>query len=264
MVFKSDPFTFFVHFPIMIFELITASFILLIGIVIFLRWRERRTIPTLYLALALFAIGTAVLIAFSGLFSWFLEWVVQSGQGVVISTILYSLSLPLAYCFVILYDIMLVLFTIHIFTGDKNEKKVIPVIVIGAVMAVLLLLPINYWGTNESVGDLPSIRTITLALFLLFNMIIYVILAFYALREAKQAEQQVNKRAFQCIGLGQFLNIMVFIFFLGDAIIILLDPTGIGYSIFVYMAWATALVAITLFYLGFILPEWFKKRISKE
>lgn len=54
MVNKTDDFTFNVHFTAMIFELIAFISVFLIGIVIFLKWRARRTLATLYLSIALF------------------------------------------------------------------------------------------------------------------------------------------------------------------------------------------------------------------
>ncbi|NHI94050.1 MAG: hypothetical protein EAX96_16290 [Candidatus Lokiarchaeota archaeon] len=262
MAYKSDFFSIFVHIPIMSFELITAIILIILGTAIFIRWIDRRTRPTLYLSLALFSITIAVFIVFTGLFSWFLTWII-SGMGAVYSPDLYVFSLPLGYSFVVGYDIFLLLFTIHIFS-DKNEKKVIPVAIIGAILIILLFLPTNYWGTNESLGDPVSIRTLTLGLFLVYNMVIYIILTNYAFREAKHADKKVTRRAFQAIGIGQILNILIFIMFLGDAILLLLDPSSPGYSIFVYFAWTFALVATFLFYLGYILPNWFKKIIEKE
>ena len=262
MAYKSDFFSIQIHFPIMIFELITSIFIAIIGSVIFLRWRERKTVPTLYLSLALFSMSAAILVVFMGLASWFFTWI-AAGMINVISPVFYSLSLPLGYSIVVLYDIFLFLFTIHIFS-DKNEKKVIPLIIGGTFLIILLFLPWNYWGINPSASDPPSIRTLILIFFLLFNMVTYVILAFYAFRESKQAEQKINQKAFQSIGLGQILNVVVFIWFLSDAIIILLDPGSPGYSIFIYLAWLTALTAAFLFYLGYIQPNWFKKMIEKR
>ena len=262
MASKSDPFSIFIHFPIMIFELVTAIIVTILGIIILIRWADRRTRPTLYLSLALFSIAAAVFIAFSGLMSWFFTWI-GNGMGSVLSPDFYSLSLPLGYSFVVAYDVFLFLFTIHIFS-DKNEKKVLPIAIVGVILIGLLFLPNNYWGTNQGAGDLPSIRTVTLALFLVYNMILYVILTYYAFSEAKQADNKVTKRAFQAIAGGQILNIVVFIMFLGDAIIILLDPASPGYSFFIYLAWLSALLATFLFYLGYILPDWFKKLIEKE
>ena len=262
MAYKSDIFSIFVHLPIMIFELIVAIVVVIIGVVILLRWIDRRTRPTLYLSLSLFAISSAVFIAFFGLFSWFITWI-SSGMGSVLSPDFYSLSLPLGFSMVVAYNVFLFLFTIHIFS-DKNEKKVIPFIIVGILLIVFLFLPNNYYGINNIPGvDVPSVRAISNGLFLAYNTVICVILAYYAFKEARQTENKVTQRGFEAIGTGQILNIVIFLMFLFDAIIIFLYPESPGYSIFIYIAWSSALIASFLFYLGYILPDWFKKLIEK-
>ncbi len=259
MVAKTDIFVFDVHFTALLFEIIAAIAVLFIAIKVFQKWRERRTIATLYLSIALFSIAIAAFIAFTGLFSWFVAWI-NSGYIPTISTEYYPLSLPIGYSFVIPYGVFMVLFTIQIFL-DKNDKKVIPFVVIGVIIGALLFLPTNYWG-RDAEGAF-STRVIILGLFLLYNTIIYVLLTYYAFRESKRTEQEVYRKGFQAIALGFIANLMVFVFFLLDSILILIDDTSPGYSIFVDLAWISGLVAAFLFYLGYILPEWFRKRYEK-
>lgn len=263
MPYKSDVFLMGIHFPAMIFELITFILSFYISSIILLKWREHKNIATLYLSLALFSITFAVLIVFTGLASWFFTWIFAVPNISVISPAYYPITLPLGYCLVIIYDIFLFLFTSQIFFMGKNEKKVIPFVIIGIILAILLWLPTNYWGVNIMLFDPPSTRTLVLALYLLYNVIIYIILASYAFKEAKKSEDKEHRIGFQAIAYGQISNIIVFIFFLLDAFLLLLNPTSPGYSIFTYLAWACALFAVFLFYLGFILPTWFRDFIKK-
>jgi len=262
MVIKNDVFVFETHFTAMLFELIAAILVLVIAIKIFQKWRERRTVATLYLSIALFSISLAAFMAFTGLASWFFTWIAEGTSTLVKSPVYYEYSLPLGYFMVILYDIFLILFTIQIFL-DKNNKKVLPFLISGLTIGILLFLPTNYWGVDPEITDPASTRIIILGIFLLYNAIVYILLTFYAFRESKRAEQVLYQKGFQAIAFGFIANIMVFVFFLIDSILILFDPGSSGYSIFVNLAWITGFIAAFLFYIGYILPAWFRKRYEK-
>ena len=130
-------------------------------------------------------------------------------------------------------------------------------------MVILLWLPSNYWGVDTLLFDPPSTRTLVMAVFLFYNVIIYFLLFYYAFKESKLTEQKEYRVGFQLIAMGQLANILIFIFFLGDAILLLFNPGSPGFSIFIYLAWISALIANFLFYLGFILPTWFRNYINK-
>ncbi|MHA1385302.1 MAG: hypothetical protein ACTSR3_16240 [Candidatus Helarchaeota archaeon] len=261
MPYKEDLFIFGIHFPIMIFELIVFILLLSIACVILIKWKERKTIATLYLAIALFSISIAVLIAFTGLFSWYVSWQ-SSIIPLATSPPYYQISLPLGYSFVFGYVVFLFLFTIQIFL-DKDNKKVIPIIIIGIIVISLLWLPNNYWGLDTLLTDPPSTRTLVMGLFLLYNVLTYIVLSYYAFREAKLTEQKEYQVGFKSIAYGNIANILIFVFFLLDAVLLIFNPSSLGYSIFIYLAWSFAIVAIFMFYLGFILPSWFRKYITK-
>lgn len=254
---QDDIFLFLTHFPIMITELLVSIMFYILAIVILNKWRERRTKPTLYLALGLLSISTGIFIAFIGLASWFLSWIF-SGLAVTKSPFIYWFSLPLGYSFVIIYDIFLFLFTIHIFL-DEKEKRVIPIAIIGVVLIAFLFLPTNYWGLDPLVTDPPSTRVAIQAVFLIFNMVIYILLGYLAIKASRKADERITRIGFQTIAVSQFFNISIFVFFLLDAVIILLNDPSPGYSLFIYLAWIFALVAGFLAYLGYILPKWFRK-----
>ena len=108
MPIKSDIFIVNLHVPAMLFELITSIFAGIIAIIIFKKWRERRIKATLYLSIALMSISIASFIGFTGLLSWFMLYI-SSGFTSTYSPLYYQISLPLAYLFVIPYDIFLIL-----------------------------------------------------------------------------------------------------------------------------------------------------------
>jgi hypothetical protein len=263
MVTKTDYFTFNLHFTALIFELIAFLSVFLIAIVIFQKWRVRRTVATLYLSIALFSISFAALFVFSGLASWFFSWIAGGYSPTTKSPTYYEISLPLGYATVILYDIFIVLFAIEIFF-NKNIKKVIPFVIAGVVIAILLFLPTNYWGVNPELTDPASTRIIATGLFLLYNAIICILLSYFAFRESSRTEQKEYRVGFQAIAFGFIANLMVFVFFLLDSVLIMLNPTSPGYSMFISIGWIMAFITAFLFYLGYILPAWFRKWFEKK
>ncbi|MHA1143300.1 MAG: hypothetical protein ACTSRW_01040 [Candidatus Helarchaeota archaeon] len=259
---QSNGFIFLVHFPIMIVELIISIMFFALSFIILNKWRERRTVATLYLSLALFALSAAIFIAFTGLASWYFTWVLAL-YSYVPSTIYYRMSLPLGYTLVIVYDAFLFLFTIQIFLGGR-QKLAIPVLIIGVLLIMLLFLPNNYYGVERLPTDPPSIRTIVQGLYLLYNVAIFGILGLKSYKASRDAGEKVSRVGFQTIAMSQVINISIFVFFLMDAIVILLIPFSPGYSFFIYLAWIFAFIAGFFVYLGYILPPWFRKLISKE
>ncbi len=103
-----------------------------------------------------------------------------------------------------------------------------------------------------------------MGLFLLFNTVICILLAFFAFRESRRAEQKVYRIGFQAIAFGFIANLLIYVFFLLDAILIMLNPDSAGYSVFISIGWIMAFITAFLFYLGYILPAWFRKRIEKK
>ena len=263
MAIRQDVFIWAVHGPVMIVQLIVTIILFSIGIMIFRKWRARRTKATLYLSLAMFAVGSAVLFAFLNLFIWFANWLGAGMPGDQYNTLLSEQCVPVAYSCVIPYAILLFLFTIHIFS-DKNEKKVIPVIITGIIIIVILFLPQNYWGLTPEPSDPLRIQPIVLGVYLIFNLVIYGILFNYAYKESKRSEEELTKKGFLIIALAQIANIFVFIFFLIDSLYSTFNPAHTGYTIFIYLGWTSAMIGAILFYLGYILPDWFKKIIIKE
>jgi len=262
MVEKNDVFVFDVHFTAMLFELIAFILVFLIAIAVFIKWRTRRTVATLYLSIALFSISFAAFFVFTGLASWFSSWI-AGGYTATLSPSYYETSLPLGYSTVIVYDIFIVLFAIQIF-WDKNNKKVIPFLITGITLGILLFLPTNYWGVDPGPTDPASTRIIIMGLFLLYNTVICILLAYFSFREARRTDQKVYRVGFQAIAFGFIANLLIFVFFLVDSILIMLDPGSAGYSVFISIGWIMAFITAFLFYLGYILPPWFRKRIEKK
>jgi hypothetical protein len=262
MVVKNDVFIFNVHFTAMLFELIAFISVFLIAVAVFLKWRTRRTVATLYLSIALFAISGAALFVFTGLASWFISWI-EGGYTTTLSPAYYEMSLPLGYSTVIIYDIFIVLFAIQIFL-DKNNKKIIPFLLTGIPLYILLFLPTNYWGLDPGPTDPASTRIIITGLFLLYNTVICILLAYFSFREAGRTDQKLYRRGFQAIAFGFIANLLIFVFFLIDSILIMLNPDSPGYSIFISIGWIMAFITAFLFYLGYILPTWFRKRIETK
>ena len=81
-------------------------------------------------------------------------------------------------------------------------------------------------------------------------------LARYSYEASEETASNVSKIGFQ----------LIFTYSIGMMILftlILIDILLGSYTIFLYIAWSTAVLAAILGYLGFFLPEWLKKIIEK-
>jgi len=118
--------------------------------------------------------------------------------------------------------------------------------------------------TLESLLPMLLFGALITGLFLLYNTVICILLAYFSFREARRTDQKVYRVGFQAIAFGFIANLLIFVFFLVDSILIMLDPGSAGYSVFISIGWIMAFLTAFLFYLGYILPPWFRKRIEEK
>ena len=263
MPIKIDPFVFARHFPTLFFEFIAVIFGLILGLLLLKKYLERKTLPTLYLSLAFFAVAFGTGVAFFNLVLWWMK-TTESIIPYVTSPEIYITSFTLTFPAIVIYNIMTFLFANELFLV-KKKWPIIPIVIIGVLIVIMVYLPTNYWGvTPIPYIDSDSTRSYTSLLFLLYNSITFLILAYYAFKDVKNVEQKDFKIGLQLIGLGSILSLNFFLMFLLDAIVILFNPFDPGYTIFISIGWISTTISFIIYYLGVILPEWFKKLILKE
>lgn len=160
-----------------------------------------------------------------------------------------ALGYNLAYTMSAYGNILLALFFLRIY----QKEHVIPIVIIYAILNIVNTSLLIYSSVQISIG----IATDQL-IYLIFHLILALTLYIYMIRAAilssnKEVTLKV-RRGFQLIALFGLCLLLTFVFFVIDFIL------GAQYSPFVYVGWTSAAVGAILAYLGYIMPDWLKKR----
>jgi hypothetical protein len=240
-------------FPIIIYYIFIAGFATLVTIKMYLKWRERKVRPPLYLALVFTFLTLTIIILLIGL----LEAIIIGEYREI-----YRLSLPLGYVMVTLADIFLFIFASHM--TNKGKKAFIPIILLGIFISILLFLPWNWWGVPpvDYAGEL-NIRLYTTLIFVLYSFIIYIYIAFICIKIKKNVEDKIMYTGLNLLFYSMISIMLLFVMLIGDTLLItFLDHEG--YSEFIYVAWIFAIIFIILSYFSLVMPDWLRNRIKKK
>ena len=239
--------------PIFIYYFFVVTFGLVVSIKMFLKWRERKVKPPLYLALVFTCLTLSLLSLLIGL-----------SEAVITKFYMeiYRLSLPLGYIFVILADIFLFLFAIQI--TNKGKKALIPIILVGFIIIILILLPWNWFGVPDEVyeGQI-NIRLYTTLAFVVYSLLIYIYIALITRKVKKNVDDKIMYIGLKLLFYSMISLMLLFLMLISDVIMITLFDNE-GYTIFIYIGWVFGMIFIILSYLSLIMPEWLKKRIKKK
>ncbi len=130
------------------------------------------------------------------------------------------------------------LFTLEAFKEVKRKYVVPYLIFLGVVIAFLI-------------GNI----NITFNWFLAFTLglVTQGLLIYYAIKAMRLTDSKVYKRGFLLVSFTALLFILFFMSYLVDSLI------G-GWTIFLFVGWTLALISAVPTYIGYILPDWFRKR----
>ncbi|MHA1194254.1 MAG: hypothetical protein ACTSP9_18565 [Promethearchaeota archaeon] len=215
------------------------------------KWRERKVNPPLYLSIVFILLTVALIILTIGLgeavFSGFFKEI-------------YRISLPLAYCMIIVADIFLFVFA-KVITG-KGKKALVPLVIFGGVIIVFLFLPWNWWGVppEDYAGQL-NIRLYTTLSVIFYSYVVYIFIARFC-RKARKQTEDATKAGLTLLFLSMISMIAFFLMFIADTLLITLTDHP-GYSEFIYIAWIFAILFYIFTYLSLVMPKWLVERIEK-
>lgn len=237
-------------FPLFIYYIFLLSFSILIFIKMFLKWKERKTSPTLRLTIVYLFLVLALLFLVIGM-----------AEAVITGYFkeIYRLTFPLAYCMVVIADIFLYDFSISI--TRKGQILRVPLIIIGSAIIILVLLPWNWWGVPsvDYEGQL-NIRLFTSLAFVIYSIFIYLGIATITFKVEKQAKDKVVRFGLSFLFYSVICMILFFVCIMLDNVLIFFGHPG--YSEFVYIAWFFALLFTIFSYLSLIMPKWLIKRLQ--
>lgn len=222
--------------------LLAGIIILIIGIRLFILYKEKRSIPGLFLCLSVFSwVGAA----FSVMEIYFF-----AGENLDISIIFQKL----VYLFVFLATMLTFLFGSKIFFTMK-KPFMIGYLIIG-ITAIIVILVTDSVDVN-SFPDGSGHPLLSLSVDYGFLMVLYILpttlsIAIVALRLSKKVEDIAYKQGFKIIAYGQLMLILTFV--VDTLASLFLDKIGL-YSLFLYLTWIFPIFAAICYDTGWRIPQ---------
>jgi hypothetical protein len=216
------------------------------------KWRERKVNPPLYLSIVFMLLTVALIALTIGLAEAIITGFFKE---------IYRISLPLAYCMIIIADIFLFKFA-EVITS-KGGKALFPLVVFGVIIIIVLFLPMNWWGVppEDYEGEL-NIRLYSTLSVILYSYLVYIFIAVFCIKVRKQAQDAKARAGLTLLFLSMISMIVFFLMFVFDTLLITLTNHP-GYSEFVYIAWIFAILFFIFIYLSLVMPKWLVDRIEK-
>lgn len=240
-------------FPLYIFYIILLVAVCLLAIKMYIKWRERKVKPPLFLFLVFTFLTIAVVMLIIGLTEAVITGYFKE---------IYRFTFPLAFCCVVIADIFLFIFSSHM--TNKGQKAFIPIIIIGAILIIILLLPWNWWGIpSKDIGNKPYIRLYSTLAFVIYSISIYVTIMLLCQKARKVSSDNIVKLGLLLLFYATFSMILFFVFLMIDNLLITLINHP-GYSEFLYIGWSFTLIFVILSYLSLIMPKWLINLIEKK
>ncbi|MHA1341347.1 MAG: hypothetical protein ACTSRZ_14955 [Promethearchaeota archaeon] len=234
--------------------LVIGLFMIIITIFAYRRYFKRKAKLVLWVSFMYSSYSLALISLFTGMLHSYISGVYSD---------VYSITLPLGYFFGAVANVFMMYFTLNVFFQKINKKLIRGYLIFTIVVSILIFLPYNYWGRGEQeIKDIQNLFQTITSLCVVFQAIFcYIILFKETKKSYKRVEDVLYRVAFQLI-LGFILTLIMFYLCLVlDAIVQMI--TYKGYSPFIFIGWSLVAVGSAMGYIGFLLPEWFKRIFEK-
>lgn len=248
------------------YEWITFSVLIIVGTILVYRYFKKRDNNILILAICIYLFSIAPIMQSFDIF--FFNY--SPTWGVT------SLGYNMAFTMSAYANIMLALFFLRIYSKERANLIVgiyaLPNIVnttflinssierSSSIIRPLLFYPnvtiLDYVGVELSYPDTTRIVYLLVHLILAMGLYIYIISA--ANKSSKKDVTLKVKRGFQLIAIFSLCLLLAFTFFILD--FIWGSFLSVWYSPWLYIGWTIAIVGAIMAYLGYIMPDWLKKR----
>lgn len=258
-------------YELVVYEILMAILLLGFSVLFAQRYREKQRKAIKYLALTYFMFTLGALMAAYGHLIYTKYWGLILMDYTIIPYLLTGYPIPLDMQRVLLifdqtttsiilhfegYPTLLVyqwsaalipaaighlfiyLFTLEAFKEVKIKYVVPYLIFMGVVIAFLI-------------GNIY----ITINWFLIFmlGLVTQGLLIYYSIKAMRITDSKVYKRGFLLVSFTAVLFILFFLSYLLDSVL------G-GWTIFLFVGWTLVMISATPTYIGYILPDWFRKR----
>lgn len=242
--------------PLLPLYIIITFLCIVLTILLFKKYHEKKNETTKWLFLAFLMYSLLLGIILAGFLEMYLTGFKKE---------LYRFSLAAGYAGIMVANCCLIMFGVIVFQRDENRNYAKKYIIISLAIAVLVALPINYYGTPSTLipPQLQYFRTVTSALMMFFSIFTYSKIYKEARRVSRLLDDRWAKTGLNCIAYSQLSLIFFFIFTLADVILFSLTELK-GYTPFIYVAWSLVAVFLVFSYLGLIMPQWFKDLLERR
>ncbi len=223
-----------------IYEIFIFIVLVIVGSILIYRYRKKHITNILILAICIYIFSIAPLfhmfdiIYLSDVTPW-----IDSALGYNVA---FAMS---AYG-----NILLALFFLRIYQKEKVPLLIGIYAALNIINTILLLnTSIQFAFYAIEISSLPY-----MAIHLLLAMVLYIYMIITAFKSSRKEIPLKTRRGFQLISMFGFCLLLAFLFFVMDFLL------GRDYSIWVYFGWTMAAIGSIIAYLGYIMPDWLKKR----
>ncbi|MHA1732580.1 MAG: hypothetical protein ACTSU5_11605 [Promethearchaeota archaeon] len=225
-----------------------STMILFIAYRLFQRYREKKNRATLFLIASTLAFAVTCL---SGTATYFIA----------------PFNLPLAivtnaiiYTFTFLATMLMFMFASEVFF-QADKKWIVAYLVAGFTIIALILFTDSV--ATEMIGDYPVLVLKDLYTVLLVAYLIPTNLGIFwvARRASGKVEDPLYAAGYRAISWGDLMPLLAFV---ADASASFSMTVEWLYTAFLLLTWVFPIIAVFFLYAGYILPDWFKKRVSAK
>ncbi|NHI94163.1 MAG: hypothetical protein EAX96_16855 [Candidatus Lokiarchaeota archaeon] len=227
-------------------EISVFIILLIVGIMLIERYQKRKINNILILAICLLIFSIAPLMQTLDIFyftDFFAPKEVALGYNLAFSMSAYA-------------NILLLLFYLRVYVEESTKVNII--VVIYAIFNILNTILLINTSIQLMINNITIDRTLFMVIHLALSMALYIYMVIQSTKSANKDVTLKVRRGFQLItGFGICL-ILTFAFFLMDFVWIILFVSP--YSIWLYIGWVCGATGAILAYLGYIMPDWLKRR----
>ncbi len=233
-----------------IFELIVTVSIFTSGFIVLARYLQKKSRNVLFLSFYCLLAGSGTLCSFIA--RVLVNFMGFSGtENYVVAMFFYD---HFAQIFITLATIAFHFFSKIVFGEEFRIQKSSIIVTLGVGIITFL-----FWAPLEADSPVHTIAYLFLVVFVLYVFIPAIITS---KRAQAKIEDRVYRAGFRSLRYLAYFYLSTLVLFLFDQLAILLLEWP--FNPFYYAGWICAVLASVTGYIGFVLPKWFKKLISRK
>ncbi|WXG39541.1 MAG: hypothetical protein WED07_01680 [Candidatus Freyarchaeum deiterrae] len=168
------------------------------------------------------------------------DWFIILTQGWLTGSIyIFTFSFALAD----LANLFLYAFSLEAFLQKKRKWMAL----YSAAFAPLFIYPLIFFNVTSS-----------FILATIVGLMTYIPLIYLAVKAFRESDKKLSRYGFVMIALTSVFLALFFVFFFIEAVL------TEGWSIYVPIAWTMGLIASIFAYIGYVLPNWFRRLVGEK